>query len=235
LPDQADNDARIEEYRRLLSQIMVAFQRVPFRVIVETTLNRTVHSVDLSCERDFALVEDLRLLADSIAAEYLTTPIDRALYRELKGSNPRNFRVNAVSGLMEIRLPQVAAQLRDAFRVIGSVESMRGSGYPDARVTERSGQVSYLEVKATTRPDEGSPRDFYFTGLQASRSKVLSDGRHILLSFVLSEPQPGVYFSVVGWKLVDLSRIRVSLKPEFNADNLELYKPENVIAQNQLG
>jgi hypothetical protein len=38
-------------------------------------------------------------------------------------------------------------------------------------------------------------------------------------------------FKTIGWKLADLSKINVSMKPEFNADNLEIYKKEAIIAQ----
>ena len=49
--------------------------------------------------------------------------------------------------------------------------------------------------------------------------------------FVIEEARPKT-FRTIGWKLVDLSKIFVSMKPEFNTDNRELYKREAIITEN---
>ncbi|GAB4302121.1 MAG: hypothetical protein Kow0090_17690 [Myxococcota bacterium] len=38
-------------------------------------------------------------------------------------------------------------------------------------------------------------------------------------------------FIITGWRLIDLFNVKVSMKPESNADNLELYKKENIILE----
>jgi hypothetical protein len=37
-----------------------------------------------------------------------------------------------------------------------------------------------------------------------------------------------------GWKLVDLHKINVHMKPEFNCDNLEIYRRDAIIAEHFL-
>ena len=51
-----------------------------------------------------------------------------------------------------------------------------------------------------------------------------------MLGFVIKEIEPKV-FKTVGWKMVDLSKVYVRMKPKFNADNKELYKKEALIAE----
>lgn len=124
-------------------------------------------------------------------------------------------------------------ELKSGLSFIRTIRALPAAGYPDAEVVDNLGRTTYVEIKATTRPNEGSPRDFFFTPLGNTRAKVTKDGRHLLLSFITREPEARK-FNVIGWKLADLSKIIVSMKPEFNADNLEIYKKEAIIAQRDL-
>jgi len=63
--------------------------------------------------------------------------------------------------------------------------------------------------------------------------KIDSDGFHLLLGFIIKETKHEKFITI-GWKLVDLSKIKVSLKAEFNADNLEIYKSEAIIKKEWL-
>lgn len=36
---------------------------------------------------------------------------------------------------------------------------------------------------------------------------------------------------LTGWKVVDLWHLRVKLKPEYNADNLEIYRNEAILME----
>lgn len=38
-------------------------------------------------------------------------------------------------------------------------------------------------------------------------------------------------FIITGWCLIDLFNVKVSMKPEFNTDNLGLYKKENILME----
>jgi len=52
------------------------------------------------------------------------------------------------------------------------------------------------------------------------------------LGFILEKTAPNI-FLVIGWKLVDLSRIKISLKLEFNVDNPNIYTKEAIIMESQ--
>ena len=56
---------------------------------------------------------------------------------------------------------------------------------------------------------------------------------YLLLGFIIREIEPEKFITI-GWKLVNLSKIKVSIKAEFNADNLEIYKPEAIIKEEWL-
>ncbi len=134
---------------------------------------------------------------------------------------------------LEYIFPKKFEEIKSKMRVITNVIHLKEMGYPDEKIVDTFGRTTFLEIKATTRPEYGSPRDFFFTPLENTKKKITSDGHHLLLGFIIEEVQPKV-FRTTGWKLVDLSKISVSMKPEFNTDNRELYKRDAIITENRI-
>ncbi|MEM0438741.1 MAG: hypothetical protein QXP18_01825, partial [Sulfolobales archaeon] len=56
-------------------------------------------------------------------------------------------------------------------------------------------------------------------------AKITKDASHVLVSFIHRDKK------VLGFKIVDLSKVRVTLKNEFNTNNPNLYKKENIIRE----
>ncbi|PXF51288.1 MAG: hypothetical protein C4B55_02510 [Candidatus Methanophagaceae archaeon] len=232
-----ETEKKFEEYQKIIKNILSAFHRVPFSIILESTLGYEVYSMDLRDERNLALKKNIVKLADSITLfhnKHLITPI---LYKEQLGHLPRNFRANEVSVILERVFPQRFEELKEGkgeekeeFECIAAVEKFGAQGYPDEKIEDKWGRTTYLELKATTRPHEGSPRDFFFTPLKNTRAKIKNDALHLLLGSVIREVEPQ-QFKTVGWKLEDLSKIKVTMKPEFNTDNKEIYIKEAVIEE----
>jgi len=127
-------------------------------------------------------------------------------------------------------IPSFFEKNKNKLKIINYFERLQLMGYPDEKITDRYGRVTYLEVKATSRRDVGSPRDFFFSPLTNSKKKVTDDGHHLLLCFDTLERKEKE-FIITGWCLIDLFGIKVSMKPEFNTDNLELYRKENILLE----
>lgn len=215
---------RIKEYQKVIREILSAFEKVSFPVIVESSTGYKVLSIDK--ERDADLIEDLSTIARIVTKRYYKTPITRDTYKLVVGKEPKAFRPNEVGRILEYEIYNTPKK----FKVISKVQSLKQTGYPDAKIVEKTGRVSYVDIKATTRPDVGSPRDFYYSAKEKTLDKISSDGFHLLLGFIIKEVEPEKFITI-GWKLVDLSKIKVSIKAEFNADNLEIYKPDAVIKE----
>lgn len=117
------------------------------------------------------------------------------------------LRVNEISNRLE-------AELR--VRLGGEIPEGKMAGYPNILI-ERGGKSYYIEVKLTDISRLNSRlRAFYYE--PAELAKVKRDAWHILVGFIHKNK------IVHGFKIVDLSKIKVALKNEFNADNRELYK-----------
>jgi hypothetical protein len=102
------------------------------------------------------------------------------------------------------------------------------SGYPDLRLLMENGEVVYLDPKLYDSR-ESTLRSFYYEPKTAT-NKVLDDARHLLVG-IRHNGKSGIELRLLGWELIDVSRIRVQLKAEFQASNREMYREENVVAK----
>jgi|YelNatPaOPRAMG01_1025707.scaffolds.fasta_scaffold82442_2 hypothetical protein len=221
----------IEEYREIIKKILRSFDKVPFHIIVEALIGFSIEPVDLHTEKDLSLIDEICLIADKVIEKYYQNAISRSVYKSIMGKSPRAFRPNEAGVVVEYEFPLVYQAMSSKFKVIKSIKHLKGKGYPDTLILDTFGKPTFVEIKATTKPDEGSPRDFYFTPLEKAKQAITMDAKHLLLGFVIRETKPEEY-NTIGWKLCDLSKIVVSMKPEFNANNLEIYKKEAVIREN---
>jgi hypothetical protein len=110
--------------------------------------------------------------------------------------------------------------------------SEQRTGYPDLRIEHvDSGTIAYLDPKlfeAGSR--DSSLRTFYFTP-RAETSKVRADAYHLLLG-ISHDGEDGAW-TFTSWELIDLSKLQVRLKAEFQASNRDLYREVCRIAQSR--
>jgi hypothetical protein len=97
------------------------------------------------------------------------------------------------------------------------------SGYPDLRITHQaSGTLFYLDPKLVEKGSTASTlRSFYFEP-KSSTLKITEDAVH-LLAGIEHDGRTGAW-TFSGWRLVDLSKLQVRLKAEFQASNADLYQ-----------
>ena len=124
-----------------------------------------------------------------------------------------------------LRPNEVSNILEDMLRTKlgGVIPENKVAGYPNILI-ERNGRSYYLEVKLAEEGQlDSSLRTFYYEPVELA--KVKRDACHLIVGFIHKKKV------VTGFKIVDASRIRVNLKCEFNTNNSELYKPENVVRE----
>lgn len=101
------------------------------------------------------------------------------------------------------------------------------SGYPDLRITDQqSGVVFYLDPKLVEQGSAASTfRSFYFEPKNQTL-KINDDAVHLLVGIEHDGKTGEWTFS--GWRIVDLSTLRVRLKAEFQASNADLYQKSSL-------
>lgn len=106
------------------------------------------------------------------------------------------------------------------------------SGYPDLRIVTESGKVIFLDPKLYAPGSrDSSLRTFYYEP-RGGTSKVHEDAVHLLAGF-RHNGESGRKFRLDAWELVDLSRLRVKLKAEFQASNRDVYTEETVVMRKE--
>lgn len=96
------------------------------------------------------------------------------------------------------------------------------SGYPDLRVVdEASGDIFYLDPKLVENNSwDSSFRTFYFEP-KNENLKINDDAVHLLVG--IGHDGKSGEWRFDSWKVIDLSKITLRLKPEFQASNRDLY------------
>lgn len=168
----------------------------------------------------------------------LTTAIGEAITQVCKELNADDSplkglsRINEASSYFESRLLE---RLEDhpAFSCripLSSTGKPQRSGYPDLHAIHTStGRHYYLDPKLYERTaEESSLRTFYYSP-QSKRSKIQHSAVHLLLG--ISHDGNDGDWQFQSWKLLDLSKLSLQLKSEYNASNKELYQDSLIIIQ----
>jgi hypothetical protein len=170
-------------------------------------------------------------LEDTPAHRRVTAAIERALAETLADLNKDTSPVRKLR-----RINEASKFFEDG--ILASINSMPGfhcevpptrsgghqrSGYPDLRITDMTtGLIFYLDPKLVEQGSAGSTfRTFYFEPKNETL-KITDDAVH-LLAGIEHDGKDGQW-TFTGWRLVDLSKLHVRLKAEFQASNADLYQ-----------
>ncbi|MGY0288665.1 MAG: hypothetical protein ACUX7D_07960 [Candidatus Methanodesulfokora washburnensis] len=138
----------------------------------------------------------------------------KAVIKEAKNEDFSSLRPNEISNKLEDMLRE---------KLGGSIPENKVAGYPNILI-ERKRKPYYIEVKlADVKEMNSSFRTFYYEPVELA--KVTKDACHIIVGFIHRMR------SIIGFKIIDASRIRVNLKSEFNTNNKELYRQENILKE----
>lgn len=193
---------------------------IPFPEVIEASTGKKIVPVD--AVKDAPWLGRLRSALDQVLRE-LNSP-----------SHPihKAPRINEASRFIEDAL-RAALDSEPGWRcsiprTSGGAEQR--SGYPDLQLDMGRDGVVYLDPKLyEVESRDSTLRTFYFEP-KAATGKIHSDGRHLLVA-VSHNGKTGADLRMLGWKLVDASRIKVRLKAEFQASNHAMYRSENIVLE----
>lgn len=174
---------------------------VLFSDVIEASSGYKVLPINLMDNKDEALIHALEKALKSYTR-----------YATSQGARFHGNRINDVGKNFENAVMQAID------RTELSIEKLSRMGYPDFKLTQSYGNVTYLEIKVSgaKENEKSSLRTFYYS----SPNKIDSDARHLLLQ-VRMEEEASKYWKVLSWGLRDLSTLEVQLKTEFNAGSKE--------------
>ena len=195
---------------------------IDFSEVLAATTGKKIHPVDPATDKPW--LEKLAVILNQTLAK-LNDP-----------SHPIHSagRINEASRFIEDELLVECAGVGGwtcGIPKTSSGEEQR-SGYPDLRLVLEDGSVVYLDPKLHAADSrESSLRTFYYEP-KTTTGKVHDDARHLLIGVQHNEGQGG-QLRFEGWEIVDVSKIKVRLKAEFQASNKDMYRDETIILQSQ--
>lgn len=191
---------------------------IPFGDVLAATSGKKINPVDAS--------------SDAPWLERLSSALDRTLEAINSPSHPIHNvgRINEASRHIE---DQLLDELNSFPGWICSIPKTsdgkeQRSGYPDLRLQLEDGRIVYLDPKLYARGSrDSSLRTFYYEP-KTTTSKVHDDACHLLVGVSHNSGEGGT-LRFETWDLVDVSRIKVRLKAEFQASNRDLYNTESIV------
>lgn len=171
---------------------------------------------------------------DSAFLRRFSTVVERAFDAVNKGDHPAHTaaRINEASGHLEDELLYQLNQEQGWSATIPTTADGRTmrAGYPDIRLETENGRVVYVDPKLYADGSrESSFRTFYYEPKVAT-NKVGDSAMHLLIGFRHNR-QPGPDLRLLGWEIVDLAKLNVRLKAEFQASNQDLYHSDNILLE----
>ena len=173
---------------------------------------------------------------DRKSAKRVIAAINRVMDRLLEEMNAPNSPINGLRRINEGSrfFEDGIHQGLDAEEGItcGVPQTRRGvsqrSGYPDLKITdEQSGDIYYLDPKLMEHGSvKSSLRTFYFEPKDETL-KITDDATHLLIG-IEHDGNDGKW-KFLGYRLVDLSGLKVRLKAEFQASNKDVYSELSVL------
>jgi len=213
-------DSRDEQFKILQDmarRVLEPWQKAPFGMVIELTTGVPVERI-LDCAEDKQLIGVLSDAAMQVTAESQSSP----LFANRPNDVSTKFEELVKSKLKGSRVEPVPVTTRKGKK--------GGQGYPDMKLVQSGNRVTYLDIKVSRLEniDQASARNFFYQ--PQADSRITEAARHLLLGFAIREVSEKKWLAE-HWRLVDLWGLSVNLKHEFNADNTEIYRKENRLAE----
>jgi len=214
--EKSELDIKINNYESFLKTIMGALHNIDLNIFVETRTNKKLLEYHFDGKSDIFLINDLQQYINDFVAKHIQKPLKEKSYLNIlksffkKISNFDNEKNNY------------------HFKVIKQIQRLDSDAYPGVKILDNKSRITYLETKLIINKKDFEPPNFHFPPLTNSKKKITDDARHLLLCFDIDEIEEK-HFLITGWCLIDLFDVKVTMKPEFNTNNLELYKQKHII------
>lgn len=207
----------IEKLEAVIKQMIAPLKHIPLKLVLESISGKKVIPFDKDNPQHKKLLEKLKE-ATKLACQNINN-----------AGGILSARVNEVGNKVELPIKEALRQVgfTDADVPVNKKGVKQSSGYPDIGFSFDDLNV-YIECKtynlnniATTQ------RSFYLSPTEGF--KVTKDAIHLFISLEIEQKSVGI-FTAKAWKIIQIEKIDVDVKREFNSDNKRLYAEENILA-----
>jgi len=209
---------QLEQLKEAAEIFLKPMEKLPFAVVIEAMTG---------CQLIPYIEEDDRKLIGSLSESCIKT-VSNSEEIPIIANRPNDVSVH-VEKILQKNLIKIGISTEKPKSKTKRMASPQG--YPDLLLWDGE-RPSYLEVKVSRVENisKGSARNFFYQ--PTANSKIECDARHFLCGFSIVEKSEKRWV-LQEWKITDLWFLRVRLKPEYNADNIEIYRREAIIMEGE--
>lgn len=207
---------QLEQLKEAARVFLKPIEKMPFSVVVEAMTGYEL--IPYTEENDKKLIDDISISCMQTIGDSERSPIIANRPNDVSAQVEKILQKNLIKNKI------VAEQPRSAIK-----KSVSPQGYPDLLLWCEK-RPTYLEVKVSRVENigKGSARNFFYQ--PTKNSKITRHARHLLCGFSMFEISEKKWV-LKEWKITDLWFLRVKLKPEYNANNLEIYRRDAILAE----
>ncbi len=205
----------------VISQMLKPLTDLPLGIVIEGLSGYSVIPFNRKNKNDIEVLLTLKKVANNVLKNVNKKGILRTRPNEV-GNDIETFVKEALKN-----------EKYEANTPIAKSGKKKSTGYPDIEFIDKNGNIHYLECKTFNAKNiNTTQRSFYISPSQDF--KINRDAHHFGLSFeIYTEENIGEkhIYKVKSWKILDLSKLTLKIKYEFNADNKKLYDRELILAE----
>ena len=109
----------------------------------------------------------------------------------------------------------------------------KSTGYPDIEFIDKHGRTNYLECETyNIKNIATAQRSFYLS--PSDDFKITKNAHHFVISFevyIAGRRNKNNIYKCKSWKIIDITKLSVDVKYEFQSDNNRLYSKELILAE----
>ncbi len=219
-----NNKEYVAKLEDIVKQTIKPLRNIPLKLVIESLSGYKIRPFKEKDKKDQKLLKNLIKTAKGTTMQINKKGIKRTRPNEVG---------NDIEKFVERELLKIDYKAHTPLTTSGRKKT---TGYPDIEFIDENGRTNYLECKtynieniATTQ------RSFYLS--PSCDFKITKNAHHFAISFEIyvhkSRGKMNTY-KCNGWKILDLEKLPVDVKHEFNADNLRLYSKELILAEGKL-
>lgn len=217
-------DKYAKKLENIIKQMLQPIKGIPLNLVIENFSGKKIVPVDLTDSQDINLIDQLSKIANEVGNEVNKKGILRERPNEVG---------NDIESFVKKILNKNGFKADCPVSKNGRKQSM---GYPDIEFKDKYKRTNYLECKTYNIENiNTTQRSFYLSPTE--NTKITRDAHHFLLSFeiyVAKRIRQNSLFKCESWKLLDIEKLDIDVKYEFQSDNERLYKKEMILAQGKV-
>ncbi len=210
-----------KELEGVISQMIKPLKGLPLGIVIEGLSGYKAKPFNKRSEKDLKVLEILKRVADDVLTEVNKKGILRPRPNEVG---------NDIEPYVKQSIQKYNYRADTPLTISGKKKS---TGYPDIEFIDEFGRSNYLECKTYNINNiETTQRSFYLS--PSDDFKITKDAHHFGISFeIYVEKSIGNkhLYKVNNWKILDLSKLELDVKYEFNAYNKRLYDKKLILAK----